>query len=445
MTASDPPGSSLAAAPRPLATGAFPHPIGREILAGTTTFATMAYIIVVNPKILEAAGIPFGPSMVATILTAAFGTLLMGVWARRPFGVAPYMGQNAFIAYTVVGTLGHSWQTALGAIFIGGSLFTLMSLFRARELLAESIPDSLKRAFAVGIGLFLAFIGLTTMGVVARGAGDVPVRPGDLGDPVVQLAVAGFALMVILHLLKVPGSILLAILATAGAGFLLGLAPRPEAFVGAPPDLGPTFLALDIRAALTWGFASVILAIFVLDLVDTIGTLIGLAYKTGMLDEGGRMPGMERALQCDALSTVVGSLLGTTTAGAYIESATGIEAGGRTGLTAIVIALWFLAALFFAPLFSAVPPAAYGPALVMVGMLMLEPVRGLPFDDVVELLPAFLTITLMSFTYDLGVGITAGLGSHVLLKLVTGRAREVRTGMWVLGGLSALFYAFYPY
>ena len=417
----------------------------REVLAGTTTFATMAYIIVVNPKILEAAGIPFGPSMVATILSAAFGTLLMGVWARRPFAVAPYMGQNAFIAYTVVGILGHPWQTALGAIFIGGSLFTLLSLFRARQWLAESIPESLKRSFAVGIGLFLAFIGLTTMGVVARGAGDVPVRAGDLSEPAVQLALAGFALMVLLHLLKMPGSILLAVLATAGGAILLGFAPRPEALVGAPPDLGPTFLALDIRAAFTWGFASVILTIFVLDLVDTIGTLIGLAYKADLLDEEGRMPGMERALQCDALATVAGSLLGTTTTGAYLESATGIEAGGRTGLTAVVVALWFLAALFFAPLLSAVPPQAYGPALVMVGMLMLEPVRGLPFDDLSELLPAFLTITLMSFTYDLAIGLTAGFASHVLLKVATGRAREVKAGMWVLGGLSVLFYVFYPY
>jgi AGZA family xanthine/uracil permease-like MFS transporter len=417
----------------------------REALAGTTTFATMSYIIVVNPKILEAAGIPFGPSMVATILCAAVGTLLMGVWARRPFAVAPYMGQNAFVAYTVVGVLGYPWQTALGAIFIGGSLFTLLSLFRARELLAESIPESLKRSFAVGIGLFLAFIGLSTMGIVAPGTGDVPVRAGDLSEPAVQLAAAGFALMVALHLLKVPGSILLAILATAGGAVLLGLAPRPEALIGGPPDLGPTFLALDIPAALTWGFASVILTIFVLDLVDTIGTLIGLGYKAGLVDEEGRMPGMERALQCDAVATVVASLLGTTTAGAYIESATGIEAGGRTGRTAIVTALWFLAALFFAPLFSSVPPAAYGPALVMVGMLMLEPVRGLPFDDLSELLPAFLTITLMSFTYDLGVGITAGLASYVALKVVTGRAREVKTGMWILGGLSVLFYVFYPY
>lgn len=417
----------------------------REALAGTTTFATMAYIIVVNPKILEAAGIPFGASMAATILSAAFGTLLMGVWARRPFAVAPYMGQNAFVAYTVVGVLGYPWQTALGAIFISGVLFALLSLFKARQWLAESIPESLKRSFAVGIGLFLAFIGLTTMGIVTGGTGDVPVRAGDFRDPAVMMAAGGFALMVLLHLLRVPGAILIGILAATGAAMLLGQAPRPEAILSPPPDLGPTLLALDVGAALTWGFASVILTLFVLDLVDTIGTVVGLAWKAGLLDAEGRLPGMERILQCDALATIAASLLGTTTTGAYLESAAGIEAGGRTGRTAVVTALWFLAALFFAPLLSAVPAVAYGPALVMVGMLMLEPVAGLPFDDPVELVPAFLTISLMSFTFDLGIGLTAGFATHVLLKLVTGRASEVRAGMWVLGGLSILFFALYPY
>lgn len=417
----------------------------REALAGTTTFATMAYIIVVNPKILEAAGMPFGASMVATILAAAFGTLLMGVWARRPFAVAPYMGLNAFIAYTVVGVMGFPWQTALGAIFMSGVVFALLSLVKGRRWLAESIPESLKRSFAVGIGLFLAFIGLTTMGVVTGGAGDVPVRVGDFREPAVLIAGAGFALMVLLHLFRVPGSILLAILATAAGAMVLGQAPPPDAILSPPPDLRPTLLALDVRAALTWGFASVVLTMFVLDLVDTIGTVLGLAWKAGLLDEEGRVPGMERILQCDALATIAAAILGTTTTGTYIESAAGIEAGGRTGRAAVVTALWFLAALFFAPLLSAVPAVAYGPALVMVGMLMLEPVKGLPFDDPVELVPAFLTITLMSFTFDLGIGLTAGFAGHVLLKLVTGRAREVKAGMWVLGGLSALFFVLYPY
>jgi AGZA family xanthine/uracil permease-like MFS transporter len=417
----------------------------REFLAGTTTFATMAYIIVVNPKILEAAGIPFGASMVATIVSAAFGTLLMGVYANRPFAIAPYMGQNAFIAYTVVGRMGHSWETALGAVFVSGAVFTVFSIFGIRKWLAESIPDNLKRAFAVGIGLFLAMIGLATVGIVAPGAGGVPVRVGDLSEPSVMLATAGFVLIVALLVRRVPGAILIGILAAALAAMATGLAPIPEAVVSTPPSLGPTLLQLDVQAALSWGFISVILTIFVLDLVDTIGTLIGLAYRTDMLDEHGRLPGMGRALQCDALATVAGSLLGTTTCGTYIESAAGIEAGGRTGRTAVVTAGWFLAALFFAPILSAVPAAAYGPALIVVGMIMVEPAAGLEYRDLTELAPAFITLALMAFTYDLGIGLTAGFVSYAVFKTLSGRAREVSNGMWVLAALSALFYAFYPY
>ena len=417
----------------------------REIVAGTTTFATMAYIIVVNPAILEAAGIPFGPSMVATILSAAFGTLLMGLWANRPFAVAPYMGQNAFIAYTVVQGLGYSWQTALGAIFVSGVAFTVLALFRTRAWLAESIPESLKIAFAVGIGLFLTFIGLTTIGAVMPGSGGTPVAPGDFHDPSVAVGLAGVALIVVLMLARVPGAILIGILATSALAFLTGVAAAPASVFSPPPDIRPTLFALDVGAALTWGFASVILTIFVLDLVDTVGTLMGLSMKSGLLDERGRLPGIERALQCDAFSTVAGSLLGTTTCGAYIESAAGIEAGGRTGLTAIVTSAWFLAALFFAPLLSAVPPSAYGPALVVVGMLMIEPISRFRFDDIGEVAPAFLTIAFMCFTYDLAIGLTVGFVAWVVLKAVRGRFGEVPGGMWALAALSALFYVFYPY
>ena len=417
----------------------------REFVAGTTTFATMAYIIVVNPAILEAAGIPFGPSMVATILSAAVGTLLMGLYANRPFAVAPYMGLNAFVAYTVVQSMGHPWQTALGAVFVSGILFLAMSLFRARAWLAEAIPESLKVGFAVGIGLFLSFIGLTTIGVVTAGTGATPVVPGDFHDPAVALGLAGIGLIVLLLVARVPGAILIGILATSALAFLTGVATAPDAVFSPPPDPRPTLLALDVRAALTWGFASVILTMFVLDLVDTIGTLMGLAIKAGLLDERGRLPGIERALQSDAAATVAGALLGTTTTGTYIESAAGLEAGGRTGATSVVTAGWFLAALFFAPLLSAVPPSAYGPALVVVGMLMLEPATRFRFDDIGELAPAFLTIVLMCFTYDLGIGLTAGFVSWVALKVVRGRPGEVPGGMWVLAGVSALFYVLYPY
>jgi len=416
-----------------------------EVLAGVTTFLTMAYIIIVNPAILQTAGIPKGPSMVATILSAAFGTLVMGFYANRPFAIAPYMGENAFIAYTVVKVLGYSWQTALGAIFIGGVLFTVLTVLRVRTWLVEAIPQSLKYSFAVGIGLFLTFIGLNDAGIVRLGVPGAPVKVGDLGSPAALLAVLGFVLMAALLVRRVRAAILISILSVTALSFLLGVTKAPESLVGLPPSLSPIFLKLDILGALTWGFFAVILTVFVMDFVDTMGTLIGLSARAGLLDEKGNLPQIERPMLADALATVVGALLGTTTTGTYIESAAGIEAGGRTGLTAIVVAVLFLLALFFAPLFTSVPPHAYGPALVMVGLMMLEPIRRIDFSDYTELVPAFAVVALMSFTYNLGVGMTAGFVLYPLLKTLAGRAREVPAGAWVLGGLSLLFYIFYPY
>ena len=416
-----------------------------EVLAGVTTFLTMAYIIIVNPAILQAAGIPKGPSMVATILSAAFGTLVMGFYANRPFAIAPYMGENAFIAYTVVKVLGYSWQTALGAIFIGGVLFTVLTVLRVRTWLVEAIPQSLKYSFAVGIGLFLTFIGLNDAGIVRLGVPGAPVKVGDLGSPAALLAVLGFVLMAALLVRRVRAAILISILSVTALSFLLGVTKAPESLVGLPPSLSPIFLKLDILGALTWGFFAVILTVFVMDFVDTMGTLIGLSARAGLLDEKGNLPQIERPMLADALATVVGALLGTTTTGTYIESAAGIEAGGRTGLTAVVVAVLFLLALFFAPLFTSVPPHAYGPALVMVGLMMLEPIRRIDFSDYTELVPAFAVVALMSFTYNLGVGMTAGFVLYPLLKTLAGRAREVPAGAWVLGGLSLLFYIFYPY
>ena len=419
--------------------------VRREVVGGATTFLTMAYIVVVNPKILEAAGIPFGASMVATVLTAAFGTLLMGFYARRPFAIAPYMGENAFVAFTVVGLLGHPWQSALGAVFVSGVLFTLLTVVRLRSWLAHAIPPSLKPAFTVGIGLFLAFIGLHTSGIVVLGAPGAPVHVGDFGEARVLLGVFGFLAIAALMIRRVTGAILIGILATMGLGFALGLEPPPAGVVSLPPDLRPTLLALDVPGALTWAFFPVVLTLFVMAFVDTIGTLMGLATKADLVDDRGDLPEIEKPMLADALATVGGSLLGTTTAGAYIESATGIEAGARTGLAAVVVALLFLASLFFAPLLASIPPYAYGPALVVVGMLMLSPVARLRFDDLTELVPAFATIALMSFTYNLGIGMTAGFVAYPLVKTVAGRWREVSLGMWILGALSAVFYVFYPY
>jgi AGZA family xanthine/uracil permease-like MFS transporter len=419
--------------------------VRREMLAGLTTFVTMAYIIIVNPKILEAAGMPFGASMVATILTASFGTLLMGVYAKRPFAIAPYMGENAFIAYTVVKVMGYSWQTALGAVFLGGILFTLLTVLKVRSWLAEAIPESLKIGFAGGIGLFLAFIGMNDTGIVRLGVEGAPVRVGNFHDPAVLLAVLGFLAIGLMMYRKVNGAIIFGIFGVTLIAFVFGVATPPAEVVSLPPDMGPVFLQLDVAGALSWGFLSVVLTIFVMGFVDTIGTLIALAFRAKLLDERGNLPGIEKPMLADALTTTIAPLLGTTTSGACIESATGIEAGGRTGLTAVVTAVLFLSALFFAPLFAAIPSFAYGPALIIVGLLMMTPVVKLRFDDFSEVIPAFCIIVLMSFTYNIGIGMTAGFLVYPLLKLLTGRRGEIRPGMWVLAGLSLLFYVFYPF
>ncbi len=417
----------------------------QETVAGITTFLTMGYIIIVNPKILEAAGIPFGPSMVATILSAFFGTFLMGVYAKRPFAIAPYMGENTFIAYTVVKVLGYSWQTALGAIFISGVLFTLLTIFNIRSWLANAIPESLKIAFAVGIGLFLAFIGLNETGIVKLGVEGAPVHIGNLTAASVLLGISGFIIIVILMIKQINGAILIGILSVTFIGFVTGISPLPEKFVSAPPSLEPVFAKLDISGALSWGFVAVILTVFVLDFVDTMGTLIGVSYNAGLLDEEGNLPEIEKPMLCDALATVVAAILGTTTAGVFLESVSGIKSGGRSGFTAVVVSILFLLALFFAPLFVAVPAYAYGPALIIVGLLMMSSVTKINFSDLSDSVPAFSIIVLMSFTYNPGIGMTSGFVLFPVTKFFAGKIKEVKTGMWILFVFSLLFYVFYPY
>ena len=417
----------------------------QEILAGITTFMTMAYIIVVNPAILEAAGIPKGPSMVATILTAVFGTVVMGMYAKRPIAIAPYMGENAFIAYTAVKGLGLPWETALGAVFLGGMAFTLLTVLKLRSWFANALPSSLKHSFAVGIGLFLAFLGLQEMGIVALGTPGAPVKLGNLGEGRTLLAIAGFCLMALLMVRKTKGAILLGILAITVVSFLIGLTPVPEGLVSLPPDLTPILLKLNVQGALSMGFIGVVFTVFVMGFVDTMGTLIGVSARAGLLDESGNLPEIEKPMLADALSTVVAALLGTTTAGAYIESATGIEEGGKTGFTALVVAALFLLALLFAPLLTAVPSHAYGPALMIVGTFMLQSVTRLRLDDYSEFIPAFVTIVLMIFTFNIGVGITAGFIIYPLLKIFSGNTKEVPGAMWILAGASIAFYIFYPY
>ncbi len=417
----------------------------REALAGVSTFLTMSYIIVVNPAILEAAGIPKGPSMVATILAAAFGTLVMGLYANRPFAVAPYMGENAFVAFTVVKVLGYPWEAALGAVFLAGLLFTALTVFRIRGWLAQALPLSLKYSFAVGIGLFLAFIGLNETGLVRLGVPGAPVALGNVADPPRLVAIATFFAIAYLQVRRIRGAIVLGVLGGTLLSFLLGITPLPGGLVSLPPDPRPILLKLDVGAALSPGFLPVILTIFVMAFVDTVGTLIGLSARAGLLDEQGNLPDIERPMLADALATTAAPLLGTTTAGAYIESAAGIEEGGKSGFVCLVVAALFLLSLFLAPLLTAVPAHVYGSVLVVIGIFMVEPVTRIEFRDPTELVPAFLTIVLMSFTYNIGVGMTAGLVSYPLLKLLAGRGREVPAGMWVLSAIALGFYLLYPH
>jgi len=419
--------------------------VRREILAGLTTFTTMSYIIVVNPAILKTAGIPAGPSMTATILASVFGCLLMGLYANRPFAIAPYMGENAFIAFTVCLGLGLRWQTALGAIFLAGIGFILLTVLRLRQWLVESIPTSLRYSFAVGIGLFLTFIGLNTTGIVELGVAGAPVKAGALTGAPVLVAIFGFLLISALVIRKIPGALLIGIVITALVAFVTRVAPWPSAFFGAPVSISPIFAQLDIREALSPKSLPIVLVIFIMAFVDTMGTLIGVSARAGFLDENGNLPQIERPMMTDAVSTVLAPLFGTTTTGAFVESATGIEAGGRTGLTAIVVGICFALSAFAAPFVSAIPPQAYGPALIIVGLFMLAPITRIDFTDYTESIPAFAVVSLMCFTYNIAVGITAGFLLYPFCKSLQGKAREIRSGLWVLAALSLMFFVFYPY
>jgi AGZA family xanthine/uracil permease-like MFS transporter len=418
---------------------------GRELVAGLTTFTTMSYIVVVNPAILSTAGIPAGPSFVATVLVAASGCYLMAFYANRPFAIAPYMGENAFIAFTVCKLLGFRWQTALAAIFIAGAAFVLMTILRLRQWVVEGVPTSLRYSFAVGIGLFLTFIGLNQTGLVTLGVAGAPVQAGHLTSHPALVAMFGFVLIAILVIRKVPGAILLGIVITAIVAFAAKVAPSPHGLVSVPPSVAPIVWQLDLRGAFTWRAFPVVLTIFIMAFVDTMGTLIGLSARAGFLDDNGQLPQIERPMLVDAITTCIAPVLGTTTAGAYVESATGIEAGGRTGFTVFVTGSCFLLALFFSPFVAAIPPQAYGPALIIVGLFMLAPITRVDFADYTESIPAFAVVSLMAFTFNIAIGICAGFVLYPICKLVAGRASHLKPGLWVLTVLSLLFFVFYPY
>jgi AGZA family xanthine/uracil permease-like MFS transporter len=438
--------------------------VRRELLGGATTFATMAYIIVVNPAILSFAGIPAGPSTIATILTAVFGCAVMALYANRPIAVAPYMGENAFVAFGLA-AIGATWPQMLGAVFVSGLVFLAITLLGIRAWLAEAISTSLKHAFAVGIGLFLALIGLYETGIVTSGAAgvpastlvgsagllrapSVPLRIGDLREPRVLLAIAGFLLIAILLQRGVRGALLVGIAGTALVGTALGLGEAPRALAAMPFTgelrLSPLLLQLDVRGVLQLAFVPALLTLVIMGLLDTLGTLVGLGAAAGLLDEKGHLPGIEKPMTVDAVSCVFAGLVGTTTSGAYIESAAGIREGARTGLAALSTAALFAISLFFVPLVEPLQRLhyAYAPALVAVGLLMAGSARRIDFDDLTELVPAFATIGMMVFTYNIGNGLTAGLLLYPVVKAAAGRWREVHAGGWVLAAVSAVYFAF---
>lgn len=416
-----------------------------ELLGGLTTFATMAYIIVVNPAILASIIPDTAASTVATILTAVFGCVLMAFYANRPFAVAPYMGENAFIALTLPALASNDWRQALGAVFVSGVIFLVLTLVGARTWLAAAIPLSLKHSFGVGIGLFMLLIGLFQTHIVVSGAPATPLKIGDFHDPHVGLAIAGFVLMAILCYWRIPAAILIGIVATAAGGYFLGLAPAPPGIVAWPSahGLGSLALQLDIPAVFRVDFFPILLTLFLMSFLDTLGTVFALGAAGKMLDEHGNFPGVEKPMLVDSLACIFAALVGTSTSGAFIESATGIRDGARTGLAALVTGLLFAVALFFVPLVQPLQKLAfaYGPALMIVGVLMFAGVRHLDVDDWTELLPAVVTIAMMCFTYNIANGLTAGLIVHPTLKLAAGKWRQIHPGAAVLGALCLAYYA----
>jgi len=412
-----------------------------EVIAGLTTFLTMAYIIFVNPTILSTTGMDRNAVFVATCLAAATGSMIMALVANWPIGMAPGMGLNAFFAFGVVAGMGYSWQQALGAVFISGCIFIILTVTGLRAWLIEGVPPSLRCAIGAGIGLFLAIIALGNAGIVVANPA-TKIGLGDLHSHEAILAILGFFLIAVLDSLRVRGAILIGIVAVTVLSMVLGF-NKFNGIFDMPPSLAPTFFKLDIRGALSHGgFIQVILVFVLVEIFDATGTLMGVARRAGLLSEN-RYKGLGRALFGDSVAIFIGSLLGTSSTTAYIESAAGVQAGGRTGLTALTISLLFLASLFFAPLAGSVPAYATAPALLYVAGLMLRELLDVKWDDVTESSPAALTVLAMPFTYSIANGLSFGFITYAVLKLFTGKAKEVHAATWVIAGLFTIKYIFF--
>jgi AGZA family xanthine/uracil permease-like MFS transporter len=411
-----------------------------EIMAGLTTFMTMGYILAVNPGMLSETGMDWGGVFTATALSAVIATLIMAFYANYPFVLAPGMGLNAFFTYTVVFGMGKSWQFALTAVFLEGIIFIILSIFKVREAIFDAIPMNLKKAVSVGIGLFIALIGLTNAGIVVGGGGTI-VSLGNLADsanlaPV--LAIIGLVIIGILLALKVKGALLIGIIATTIIGIPMGVTPMPEGFFQLPPSMSKVMFQFEWANIFTLEMLIVVFTFLFVDVFDTVGTLIGVASKADMLDKDGKLPNVSQALFADAVGTVAGACLGTSTVTTYVESASGVADGGRTGLTALSAAVMFALSLFFAPIFFIIPGAATAPALILVGLFMMSPIKDINLDDFTEAIPAFLTIIMMPFAYSIAEGIVFGMVSYVVLKVATGKSKDVSIVMYILAALFIL-------
>lgn len=417
------------------------HSIRTEIIAGITTFLTMAYILAVNPSIfgaLAAQGMPTDAVFTATALAAIVGCLVMSIYAKKPFGLAPGMGLNAFFVFTVCLGMGHSWQMALTAIFLEGILFILLTITNVRKLIVDAIPMNLKRAIGAGIGLYIAFIGLKSAGIIVS-SDSTSVTLGPLSDSTSILAIIGLLLTSVLVILKVRGGMLLGILVTTIIGIPMGVT-HFNGLLSTPPSISSIFCQFEWSQIFSWDMVAIVFTFLFIDMFDTIGTVVGVSVKSGMVDEKGNVDGINKVLMADAVATVAGAMFGTSTTTTYIESASGVSEGGRTGLTSFTIAVCFAIALLFSPLFLAIPGAATGPVLFIVGVMMAAPVKEIDWEDYSEAIPAFVTMLLMPLAYSISDGIMLGMISYVVINALTGKFKKVSVTMWILAILFVLRY-----
>ncbi|EGT3616795.1 NCS2 family permease [Clostridium perfringens] len=404
-----------------------------EFIAGLTTFMTMAYILIVNPSILSAAGMDQGAVFTATALSAIIATLMMGLYAKLPFAQAPGMGLNAFFAYTIVIQMGYSFEFALTAVLLEGIIFILLTIFNVREAIVDSIPKSIKNAISVGIGLFISLIGLEGAGIVVHTDGGTIVSLGNIVSGPGLLAIIGLLITSVLIARNVKGALFIGMLVTAIIGIPMGITPIPSNIVSMPPSMAPTFFKFDFHNIFSIDMLIALFTLLFMDMFDTIGTLVGVATKAKMLDKDGKVPNIKKALFSDAVGTTIGACLGTSTVSTFVESASGVAEGGRTGLTAVSTAFMFFLALFFAPLFTVITPAVTASALILVGLFMIEPIKEIDLHDFTEAIPAFLTIIMMPFAYSISDGIVFGVISYIVLKLFSGKRKEISLTTVILG------------